>query len=162
MILFRTLKLLLPAILPSWNFFDVIAASPRIQFVRLNCHREMLGDWQLFQPKPDHVSFFVMLSRILWNPDWNDSLFMVSCAERIVQNSSDESVCHSENEILTRIVRDECVENNHSDVCALTEYVQFRLVFVSREGDQLVQEVMFHSRAHALISAKDGVNARDD
>ena len=28
----RTLKLLLPVLIPSWRFFDFIAPSPRIQF----------------------------------------------------------------------------------------------------------------------------------
>ena len=33
--MFNVLKLLIPALLPSWNFFDYITPSPRIQFTLL-------------------------------------------------------------------------------------------------------------------------------
>ncbi len=39
---------------------------------------------------------------MFWNPEGNESLFLVSCAERIMENYTP----HSENEILKRIARD--------------------------------------------------------
>ena len=36
----QIIRLLLPALIPSWRFFDVVAPSPRIEFVLL----ETAGD----------------------------------------------------------------------------------------------------------------------
>ncbi len=92
----HTLKLLLPALLPSWNFFDVIAASPRIQFCLLTKENEPPPEWHEFRPRPEKLTLIQMLKRILWNPQWNESLFMVSCAERIIEHSSQLASQHSE------------------------------------------------------------------
>ena len=93
----NTLKLLLPALIPSWNFFDVIAPSPRIEYTLLNSQNESVTDWQEFRPRPEQLSFIQLLFRLLLNPRWNETLFMVSCAERILQNPTEYQ--HSENEI---------------------------------------------------------------
>ncbi len=91
-----------------------------------------------------------MLRRIFWNPEWNESLFLVSCAERLMQNPTEFSAKHSEDEILNRIIRD--LKNNSSilDLVA-AEYLQFRLMFVYREDSQLQQEITYHSRLQSLV-----------
>ncbi len=43
-----------------------------------------------------------MLGRLVWNAHWNEALFVVSCAERLVANPT----AHSENEIFRRIAAD--------------------------------------------------------
>lgn len=136
----NTLKLLLPALLPSWRFFDFIAPSPRIQFTVLDSLDDVPTNWTLFRPRPASLSFAQMLRRMVWNPWWNESLFMVSCAERIVEQSSQ----HSEDEILKRIQHD----LDPSSVSASHEgrYLQFRLLMIQRVDDELVEEVVFHSR----------------
>ena len=136
--MFRSFKLLFPAIVPSWNFFDVIAPSPRIQFSLLNLKDEIVSDWSEFRPRLEYVSFKQMLLRICWNPIWNESLFMVSCAERIMENPTE----HSELEILDRIKRD--LLNNptiNSDL-----QLQFRLEVIERQNNKLIQTICFHSR----------------
>jgi len=138
--LLRIVSLLLPAIIPSWRFFDVIAPSPRIQFVLLTSKDSAASrhqDWREFRPRPAHVSFLQMLGHMLWNPMRNETLFLVSCAERLLQQYTQ----HSEDEILKRIVRDLGVEAGH---------LQFRLLLVKRDGDQLQQTVAFHSRIQSL------------
>ncbi len=131
-----TVKLLLPALIPSWRFFDEIAPSPRIEFAVLENEDSVADGWQELRPRPAHVSVGEMLKRLVWNPRWNASLFLVSCAERLMQHPTD----HSEREIVRRIAAEH----------PTAKYVQFRLVFIARIGEVLHQEVPYVSRVHAL------------
>ena len=146
----RPLKLLLPALIPSWNFFDIIAPSPRIQFVLLNSANEMPDNWQEFRPRPATLSITQMLKRMLWNPKWNESLFLVSCAERIMGDSTQELIEHSENEILKRIKND--LLQKHKTLTA--SHLQFRLLFVQRKGSELEEEITFLSHIQDLAVDK--------
>jgi hypothetical protein len=149
MTLLQPLKLLLPAIIPSWNFFDIITASPRIQFILLQTKNEKHTekDWQEFRPRPATLSFIQMLQRMLWNPQWNEALFLVSCAERIMDPSMQDKIQHSENEILKRIENE---LRHNSAPSPVTTYLQFRLLYVRRHAADLQQEVTFYSRIHKL------------
>jgi len=144
--LLQTIKLLLPALIPSWDFFESIAPSPRIQYSLLNSASQTNKDWQEFRPRPQSVSFTKMLKRMLWNPRWNESLFLVSCAERIVGNSSSELILHSEQEILKRIKND--LLQKHQPLTAT--HLQFRLVFVQRQDKELKEDVAFISRIQTI------------
>ena len=126
------LKLLLPALVPSWRFFDTIAPSPRIEYALLD-DLHAVAEWQEFRPRPARLSFGRMLLRMVWNPRWNESLYLVSCAERLTANST----AHSEREIVERI-NAECAD-------ASAPWLQFRLVFVSREGDGTRRDITFTS-----------------
>ena len=149
-----TLKLLLPAIVPSWNFFDFIAPSPRVQFSLLKTSsdsstKEQPTEWHEFRPRPEHVSFITMLRRLFWNPNWNESLFVMSCAECLMDNPT----AHSENEILKRVIQ--YVKDNPSAFSfymgkADSTQIQFRLLFVQRQGEQLQQDIAFISRIAAF------------
>lgn len=139
----QVLKLLLPALVPSWRFFDVIAPSPRIQFALLNAQEQEPSEWHEFRPRPARVTFIQMLGRMVWNPLWNESLYMISCAERLLEHPTR----HSEDEILKRI------EAGFKDVNAhvvTATHLQFRLLVVRREGQQLQHELVFMSRIRAL------------
>jgi hypothetical protein len=137
----QTLKLLLPALIPSWRFFDTIAPSPRIEFTLLSTAQDASGRWQEFRPRPARLSIGSMLIRLFWNPRWNESLFLVSCAERLMASPTE----HSSQEILTRIEAE--LVRKSIDVSA-TPYLQFRLVFLSREGAQLQRQITFISPIH--------------
>lgn len=124
----RPFTLLLPALIPSWRFFDVIAPSPRIEYALLPGETAP-GDWREFRPRPERVSLAAMLGRLVWNPRWNETLFLVSCAERLV----DEPTAHSEDEIFRRIA---------ADLADAPEpWLTFRLVFVHRD----IREVLFQA-----------------
>ena len=144
--MFHILKLLLPALIPSWNFFDVIVPSPRIQFSILNKDGDTAVKWQEFRPRPVYLSVWQMLARILWNPVWNESLFLMSCAERLMEYPTQ----HSEDEILKRIKAD-LISDNDNSVLKDTAQVQFRLVFIRREGDGLKEEVKFQSQPQVIL-----------
>ena len=140
----QTLKLLLPALVPSWRFFDTIAPSPRIEFTLLHTAQEASGRWQEFRPRPARLSIGGMLKRLFWNPRWNESLFLVSCAERLMASPTE----HSRHEILNRIEAE--LERNSIDAGA-TPYLQFRLVFLSREDSQLQRHITYTSPIHKLF-----------
>ena len=131
------LKLLLPAIIPSWRFFDVIAPSPRIEFTVLSTPGDVPKIWQTFRPRPDHVPVLMMFRRMTYNAHWNETLFLASCAERLMQNPTK----HSEAEIVTRIRR---------DLSEAEGYMKLRLVFVRREGETLEKCVTFTSDVYPL------------
>ncbi len=79
-------KLLLPALIPSWRFFDTIAPSPRIEFTLLKTADDVPENWQEFRPRPAHLSPGSMLKRLFWNPRWSETLFPVSCTELLMEN----------------------------------------------------------------------------
>ncbi len=144
----KTLKLLLPALIPSWRFFDIIAPSPRIEFCLLNTARSTVGGWSEFRPKPAHLPAFEMLKRLFWNPHGNDALFLASCAERLMEHPTE----HSVHAILNRIKAD--LTRDGTDARA-TPYVQFRLVFLSRNGNDMQKNTTFESKVYSWAKEAD-------
>ena len=138
----QTLLLLLPALIPSWRFFDTIAPSPRIEFMLLQTPQDIGDAWQEFLPRPAQLSVGSMLKRMLWNPHWNEYLFLVSCAERPIESPTE----HSCREILKRI------KNTLQHNKTLSPYLQFRLVFVSRSNSQLEKKIRYVSKIYSSES----------
>ena len=137
-----TLKLLLPVLIPSWRFFDGVAPSPRIEYALLGAVDETAKGWQEFRPRPEHVSLALMLRRMIWNPSWNETLFLVSCSERLVEHPA----AHSVEEIFTRLSRELMPSPDKA-------HLQFRLVFVSREGEEIIRNVAFISDVRLMEAA---------
>lgn len=127
------LRLLLPALIPSWNFFDVIAPSPRVEYALTSAKDAAPDDWREYRPRPERLSVGAMLGRLAWNPRWNQTLFVVACAERL----ADEPTDHSQDELFRRIAAD------LPDDAA--SWLSFRLVFLSRQGEAIAREVLFQS-----------------
>jgi len=57
---------------------------------------------------------------------------------------------HSEDEILKRIKADIISDKDNLNLKETTQ-VQFRLVFIRREGDSLKEEVKFQSKTQVII-----------
>lgn len=131
-------RLLLPALAPSWNFFDIIAPSPRIEYALSATETEEDLEWREFRPRPERLGLGRMLARLVFNARWNETLFLVSCAERLV----DHPTAHSETEILSRIAGD--LARSQPDALG-GRWLRFRLVFIRREADALVSEIGFVS-----------------
>jgi hypothetical protein len=137
----KTVKLLLPALIPSWRFFDTIAPSPRIEFTLLKAAHDVPENWQEFRPRPAHLSLGSMLKRLFWNPRWNETLFLVSCAERLMENGAE----HHAREIAKRVQ----TELEQKAVFGReVPYLKFRLVFVHRQGMRLQQHITFTSTVY--------------
>lgn len=141
------LKLLAPALIPSWNFFDVIAPSPRVEYALLPTRGHVADDWQVFRPRPERIAIGAMLRRLIWNPHWNQTLFVMSLAERLVEDRSPE---HSEAELFRRIAADLAPDPTGEPVAPERPWLCFRLVFVRREDEAMVEEVMFQPAPRLL------------
>jgi hypothetical protein len=89
-----------------------------------------------------------MLARIFWNPGWNESLFVATCAERLIQDPSDERF----REILDRIRAELARSSTDREVAP---FLKVRVVFVSRQGPGLREDVAF-------VSAVERVAGRGD
>ncbi len=139
----HALKLILPVLIPSWDFFDVIVASPRIQFSLVDNEAAEGVVWQEYRPRPATLSLGVMLRRMFWNAPWNESLYMVSCAERLI----DYPTKHSEDEIFRRLIKEVIVKETNVE----NKSLRFRLVFIKRTGEQLVEEICFQSGIKPII-----------
>jgi len=130
------LKLIAPALFPSWRFFDVIAPSPRIEYTLLKNPHTTPEHWQEFRPRPTHLSFLQMLRRMVWNARWNESLFMTSCAERIASNPADHAIQEITQRMKIDLARDIPKDLSH---------FQFRLVFLYPDGATLKRHVIYQS-----------------
>lgn len=93
------LKLILPVLFPSWRFFSAIGASPRLQIALLKTADEEPKVWQEFRPRPARIPLSQGLLRVLHNPQWNESLYLNTCAERIFEGAAP----FYQREILVRI-----------------------------------------------------------
>lgn len=142
----NSFKLLLPALFPSWRFFDTVAPSPRIEFALREDSNHLSQNWQEFRPRIDNLSFGKILRRMFWNPHWNESLFLVSCAERLISNPTE----HSSNEIVSRIRKS--LKNSSVDL-EKTPYMKFRLVFLYREDKDVERYIAFTSQDYDLTEA---------
>jgi hypothetical protein len=135
--LLHALKLLLPALIPAWNFFDEIAASPRIEYTLLPSPDESAEDWREFRPRPPHVPLSAMLGRLFWNARGNETLFVVSCAERLLA----EPTAHSQEEIFRRIA---------ADVPDKSAWLRFRIFLVSEQNGASIREMAYISDARRV------------
>ncbi len=144
----KTLSYILPVIFPSWRFFKTIEPSPRVQWTLFSADDTAPEVWREFQPRPLTVAPVAMALRLFWNPDRNEELFVVSCAERIQQQPTDHSIA----EIRRRIQHS--IEAMHVDTT--DSLFQFRLVFVRRERTSLVEDVVFLSARFPASATRAG------
>lgn len=135
----QTCKLLLPIFIPSWKFFNRIAPSPRIEFTLLSSGKEDSSCiWQEFSLRPNQISTIDFIKSIFYNPRWNEALFISNCAERLVIDPNEYCV-----EEITKRIRTK-LEHRGVDL-KTSPYLQFRLIFISREGNELQKEILFTS-----------------
>lgn len=130
------LTLLLPALVPSWNFFDTIGPSPRIEYALTERPEDEPADWREFRPRPARLSPAATARRLFWNPAWNETLFLVALAERLIREPS----ARDEERILARIAAGLAREAGGKP---LPPWLRFRLLFLGREGEGAFAEVLF-------------------
>ncbi|MCE7797700.1 hypothetical protein LWE61_14210 [Sphingobium sufflavum] len=142
------LRLLLPALMPSWRFFDAVTASPRVDYALLAAPGEEAGPWREFRPRPAVLTPGVMLRRLLWNPQWNESLFLVSLAERIMRAPTVEAAGPSELELMLRVAR----HLDREGGCDPGGYLQIRLRLVRCAGgaEEGASEIVYLSGARPM------------
>ncbi len=124
------LRLLLPAIVPSWRFFDAVTGSPRLDYALLAGADEAAAAWEAFRPRAAMLTPGTMLRRLVWNAQWNEDLFLVSLAERLLKSESAASVAHSQRELLLRVAR----HLDRTGGADRRDWLQLRLRIVRRAG----------------------------
>jgi len=139
---------LLPALIPSWRFFDYIRPSPRIEFAIVAKEDDPAANWREFRPRPARLSGAAMLRRLFWNPRWNESLFLVTCAEKLLEEPS----AMREDQLLTRIAAG-IKRGATGEQIAGSIYLMFRIVVVLREDKQITRRVEFVSSARRIGTA---------
>ncbi len=132
-------QFLMPALIPSWRFFDTIGPSPRIEYALLSAADDKPTDWHAFQPLPQHLSCARVMLRMVWNPDWNETLYLLRCAEKLLEDAS----VHAERELSVRIVR-LLAPVNASRTNRF--WLVFRIVLVQRTDASIVREPAYESR----------------
>ena len=137
----QTLKLLLPALIPSWNFFDVIADSPRIEYTLRAAPEDDDSAWLEFRPRPERIGVPAMVGRLFWNARWNETLFAISCAERLMEAPTE----HSQNEIFRRIAAD--LADRPAGA-----WLRFRIALLSEREGAIAREIAFISDARPVAS----------
>ncbi len=141
----KMLKLILPVVFPSWRFFSSIGASPRIQFAFLQNESDDPQLWQDFRPRPERVSFVEGLRRLLWNPQWNETLYINTCAEHLF----DEPSPMREQEIMRRILA--AVSRGEITSEYKATFLLFRICTIIRDRNEITQPVVFVSKPEALL-----------
>jgi hypothetical protein len=78
-----------------------------------------------------------MIRRLFWNAKWNETLYLVSCAERLVENPTQHSVDQFFNRLTANLSQEEKT--------GIVKFIKFRLVFIGRQGSDLVEQICYES-----------------
>jgi hypothetical protein len=138
----KTLSLILPVVIPSWRFFKTVEPSPRVQWALFSADNMVINDWQEFRPRPQNITPFQMLKRLFWNPEWNETLFVLSCAERIAETPSAHSIHEIRKRILSHIKK--------LPTQNVAQTMQFRLIFIYEDEAGQSQDILFQSQKTSL------------
>ena len=129
----NVLKLLLPGLIPSWEFFKAVEPSPRVHWRVLHHLNGAAPAWQEYQPRPNRISLGTVIFRLFWNPRWNEALYLVSLAERLTLDPT----AHSTDEIQRHLLAEAVSTGKHPH----DAYLQFQLAFVCEEDRGIVQTI---------------------
>lgn len=128
------MNLLLSVFISPWQFFKESVPSPRVEFVLLDSLDDQSSDWQEFCLRPKSMSFLELIKTLFFNPTWNESVYVMDCAERLIVDPCDDD----EKEIMQRIKKSLELKDG--------SYIQFRLVFVTKYGHLLQRDMLFTSQ----------------
>ncbi|WP_062067323.1 hypothetical protein [Cellvibrio sp. OA-2007] len=142
-------KYLLPVIFPSWRFFSSIGPSPRIEVGFVVDKNSEPQEWLPFRPLPKRINFTLGLQRLFHNPQWNERLYINTCAEHLFEGYSE----FREREIGLRLVA--AVVNKEISVVGEFQYLVFRIRALESEGGQVRDDVVFVSKPFLLKAAGD-------
>lgn len=131
---------LLPALFPSWRFFDAIGPSPRVEWRLLGPPGSAGSSWQEFRPRLPRLSLLAGVLRLVWNPGWNESLYVMRCAERVLEGETGFPLAELQRRL--RQALDQADANSAPAVA-----FEFRIMAHRRVGERLVREQAYRSPA---------------
>lgn len=139
---------ILPALIPSWRFFDFIRPSPRIEIALSSRPDEKAPIWTELRPRPPRLSIRQTLARLLWNPHWNELLYLTTCTEQFLDHQSDEQKLRLLDRITELVRNDRALARGH-------DFLRLRLIVMRREQGRIVRKVAFVSEP-VRLSARSG------
>ncbi len=116
----RLFQLYLPVLFPSWRFFEAIGAGLRVEYRRDG------GAWTGVVPRSERLTLWSVLTSLVWNRAWNEHLFIVTCAERLLTRTSDKA----EDELVARL---SARQRGHG-------HLTFRIVLEDADGPAVAYE----------------------
>ena len=143
---------LLPALIPSWRFFDAIGPSPRVEYRLLSIAGSPLGEWRPFCPRPSHLTVGQMMLRLGWNPAWNEALYVMRCAERVLEGDTGFPLFELERR-LRRALRQAAAHAHSASAAAMFE---MRILAATRKGHRITHQPVYRSAVLALTEVGDG------
>lgn len=158
----RLIRLFLPVVFPSWRFFAVIEPSPRIEFCVLGSDpAEVVLPWRELCPRPPQVGVGQTLARLVFNAQVNERLFLVTCAERVVEHADAGAAAHARAHIAGHVCKAAAgavAAHSPGSILARTANLcaQFRIVLVDRcrDGDSdaqgLIRQEVYRSEVLSL------------
>jgi hypothetical protein len=137
---------LLPALLPSWRFFDRVGAAPRLEWARTAGNAAPV--WREFRPQPERREWLEVVQSLVWAPHRNETLFLLSCAERLLEAPEPAR----ERVLLTRLRElaraGELPGGGHED------QLHVRIVITERDGDALASREAWRAAPVAMGSPR--------
>lgn len=137
-------KLFLPIIFPSWRFFSSIGSSPRIHYAFLENAESEPREWIEFRVKPVKVPLKEGLRRLFHNPEWNETLYINTCAERLFEEYSEMR----EQEIMRRLLN--AVAMGEIKPSLHTHFLTYKISAVMREGQTTTQMTTFIAKPQSI------------
>lgn len=138
------LKLILPVLFPSWRFFSSIGPSPRIEVGFVAGKNAEPLSWLSFRTLPEKVGLVSGLLRLFHNPQWNEHLYINTCAEHLFENHSEFYELEIARRLLVAINSGELVITDEAG------YFVFRIRALEFDAGQLRDDVVFVSPPFAL------------
>ena len=160
----RVLRMVIPVLVPSWRFFDSIGPSPRLeyQWQAPDAPEDPAQAWTPWVLTPARVGVGTMFARLLFNAARNETLYLLACCERLVDDASH----HAEQEIAARLAahlgeerlaahlgEERLAAHLKNERLAAPGLVRFRIVEVYPEAGQLQRQVAFVSAPFAVAAA---------
>lgn len=131
---------LLPALLPGWRFFDQIGPSPRLDYACLPPGAPLVtANWLPFCPPPARPGVSRLLLGLLWNPDWNEHLYVTRCAERVLEGETGFPLA----ELRRRVDAAARAGRLYPPGTPEPAQLSYRIRAVLREDEQIVERVVF-------------------
>ncbi len=140
------LQWLLPALLPSWRFFDRVGAAPRLEWARAAKGEPPV--WRVFRPQPERRSVDAVALSLVWAPRRDETLFLLSCAERLIESPDPPR----ERVLLARLrelaLAGEFVARTHED------RLHVRIMLTERDGEAIAEREAWRATPIELAAAR--------
>lgn len=140
---------LLPALIPSWRFFDFVRPSPRIEIAVTSQAGEPATQWSELLPHPPRMSLRQTLARLFWNPGWNEFLYLTACAENFLDQPLDERRIRLLERIAALVAEQRAPATGRA-------WLRVRISVIRRAQGRLVRDVAFVSEPIWIDKAPDG------